>query len=339
MSKESMSWLRSMIFTVWDAWHGPASHPNGISVTDAGNLLDKVRVEAIGVSGITSAGHVIQPTDNVLLVNTSDYAESMTDAVYGWVGADSYTIHQFRETLLQPLTEIAGGGDSVVIGSVGLLKNGAQAWVQILPQDNEFTSPAGDRYRYGLLATTSHNGTLSTVVKQVRTRVECDNTLSSALSERAPTFSARHTKNSLPRITAESITAKLGTLAEYRAKMDTEIANLLSDTVSDERFGRWLDTFVPVKADDTDRKVTFAETKRDTLRKLWKDLPEGANNAQGTAYGIAQIADTYERFNAIIRGFGDSDPTDFRAMRVWESTVTGSADDASADALRVLATV
>ena len=106
----------------------------------------------------------------------------------------SYAIHQYKDWLLDTVANLVDDTD-IAIASAGLLQNGGVAWVSIELPDN-IKTPQGFEIRPQLLATTSHNGSLSTTFKQTATAVVCDNTLAWGLRDSGQVSRVRHTTNS-----------------------------------------------------------------------------------------------------------------------------------------------
>jgi phage/plasmid-like protein (TIGR03299 family) len=86
---------------------------------------------------------------------------------------EDYRPHPYDRWLLTTVANILD--DELRIGSAGLLKNGAVAWVSVETEDN-VRLPEGAEFRPYLLATTSLDGSLSTTFGRKVTNVVCDNT-------------------------------------------------------------------------------------------------------------------------------------------------------------------
>jgi hypothetical protein len=93
-----------------------------------------------------------------------------------------YKIHDYDDWLIDNVELLLD--DELSIGSAGVLKEGAVAWVSIEVPDT-ITTPEGVEFRPNLLATTSHDGSLATTYKRVVTNVVCDNTMASRCARRA----------------------------------------------------------------------------------------------------------------------------------------------------------
>lgn len=245
---------------------------------------------------------------------------------------DGYQPHPYKETLVQTTTQILGGG--IGIGSAGVLKLGAVAWVQCELEESVRTAE-GVEFRPHLTATTSLDGSVATTWMRNYTRVVCDNTLAAARSERGESFKVKHTRNSVARI-ADARQA-LGLLETIVDDVSAEIHAQCAVSVSGRQWSAFLDAYAPVPTDGEapKRTITMAETKRATLQRLYTTDLRCAPWA-GTQYGVLQTVDTFTRHEANVRNV-------IRAERAMLNLVTGKAEkeaDAVAELLnRVLATV
>ena len=93
--------------------------------------------------------------------------------------------------------------DNLHIGSAGLLRGGAVAWVQVEMADT--LTAAGAEFRPFLTATTSLDGSIATTYQTGAQVVVCDNTLSAALHSADTRVKVRHSANSLAKL-AQSAT-------------------------------------------------------------------------------------------------------------------------------------
>jgi phage/plasmid-like protein (TIGR03299 family) len=241
-----------------------------------------------------------------------------------------YEPHSYREWLLGTVSNIIS--DSLNIGSAGLLRSGAVAWVSVEVPEN-IKTPEGIEFRPNLLATTSFDGSVATTFKRCVTTVVCDNTRDIAMSESGQTYKVRHTKYSGYRIdAARDALAMVETAADDYA---AEIAELCRIDVSDKQWAKFLDAYVPIPADASvsGRSVTMATNKHDALNRLYRYDERCAPHA-GTAYGVVQTVDTYAQHVQTVRGAE-------RAERNMVNVITGvtskTDNEAYATLRRVLA--
>jgi phage/plasmid-like protein (TIGR03299 family) len=219
---------------------------------------------------------------------------------------DGYVIHQFREWLLGTVGQILD--DELSVGSAGLLRGGAVAWVSVEVPET-ITTPEGVAFRPNLLACTSHDGSLATTFQRVVTNVVCDNTMSAALSESGQRVKVRHSRHSRLRLgEARQALAIVHTIADDFA---AQVAALSATRVSDAQWARFLDAHVPPAP--TGRGKTLAEKKRDTLSRLW-DHDARVSPWRGTAWGVVQAVNTYVHHEQTVRGADRAERNMLRAV-------------------------
>lgn len=240
------------------------------------------------------------------------------------VFSDSYEIHQYREWLLSRVSNILD--DSLQIGSAGLLRQGAQAFVSVEVPDN-FTTPEGETFRPHLLAVTSHDGSLATTYKRVVTRVVCDNTMRAGLSENGQQIKIKHSKNSRARIAeARDALMLIHTIAEDYA---AEVKALCEVKVSDREWSLFLDAHAPLKnergEDKTGRALTIATNERESLTQLWNS-DNRVSPWKGTGWGVLQAVNTFTHHGATVKGMS-------RAERNLSRKVKGEFDTLDADTI------
>ncbi|WP_179220189.1 DUF932 domain-containing protein [Rhodococcus sp. NCIMB 12038] len=97
------------------------------------------------------------------------------------VFSEGYEPHQYREWLLGAVSNLLG--DTLVIASAGLLRQGGQAWVEVSVPETLHDGRTGFCYRPNLLAATSLDGSLATTYGRTVTATVCDNTMAIALGQ------------------------------------------------------------------------------------------------------------------------------------------------------------
>lgn len=119
-----------------------------------------------------------------------------TGAILG-IFRPGYKVHDYDQWLI---TNVEGLLDAdLQIGSAGLLRGGAVAWVQVEMADT--LNAAGVEFRPFLTATTSLDGSIATTYQTGAQVVVCDNTLSAALTTADTRVKVRHSANSLDKLT------------------------------------------------------------------------------------------------------------------------------------------
>lgn len=284
MSAETSTWLNTHTLIGFTdqrgyAWHYRAAEqggePNhyrgGIPVPDVTRrLFDWDAVTAGVFAEYFDESGFIRLTDaarQAIVRPAGAFGPDDSGAILG-LFKDGYVIHQFREWLLGTVGSILDADLS--IGSAGLLRGGAVAWVSVeIPET--ITTPEGVEFRPNLLACTSHDGSLATTFQRVVTNVVCDNTMSAALAESGQRIKVKHSRQSRLRLgEARQALAIVHTIAEDFA---AQVAQLTATTVTDGQWARFLD--VHVTGGGGTRSRTLAERKRDTLSRLWKPRRTG----------------------------------------------------------------
>lgn len=250
---------------------------------------------------------------------------SDTGAVLG-VFKDGYKPHQPKEWLIENVQKLVGG--SLDIGSAGLLKGGAVAWMQVEARDN--WEVAGVEFRPSVLAATSFDGSLSSIYKTPMTIVVCDNTLELALGEAVPTMRIKHTRYS--KFDAANVRDALGLIEQAAEAFVADVTTLTEWTITDKEWRLFLDEICKVNTEaTTSRSKTLADTKRFDLTNLWlNDLRVAPWS--NTAFGVLQATNTWNHHVQTVRGTN-------RAERNALNAITGATKKADADTLKVLAGV
>lgn len=254
--------------------------------------------------------------------------DEVTGHLYG-AHTEKFQIHGYSKWLYKNMEMIAGQG--LDVGQVGLLRNGAQAWVSFeMPESMEYKRKGsrlpGVEFRPQLLATTALDGSIATTYKPVFTIVVCDNTRTMALRENTSVYRLKHTKNSELKIgDARSALDITFTMADEFSK---ELEKLLTTKVSTQQWDAFKELYVPIDPDAAKRGVTMANDKRDRLNSYYESDPMVAPWA-GTAYGVIQAVNTDAQHSGIVRKVT-------RAERNMENTLTGKVDDLDTHAWNTL---
>lgn len=300
MSYETLGWLNSNVLIGHTdkrgkAWHYRASaqgvepnHYSGpIPIEDVQRRLFDWQV-ASGVVLVQAGRHGLIKAANRQAI----YAEDTGDVL--GVHADGYAIHQYQDWLLDKVASILDDGLS--IGSAGLLRNRAQAWVSVEVPDN-VTTPEGVKFRPNLLACTSHDGSLATTYKRVVTNVVCDNTMSAGLSESGQVIKIKHSRRSTFRVldARKALAMVMAVANDFTA----EVRQLCQVTVTDKQWREFLAAHVP--DGDSPRAQTRASTERAELNRLW-DYDERVAPWRNTGWGVVQAINTYAHHYGTVRG-------------------------------------
>lgn len=317
MSKESMEWLNTMTLIGFsgkrgNAWHyreesqgdEPNHYVGAVPVEDVLRRLFNFTVREQTLYIVNASGEFVPVADRKAMV-TDDTDETLGIFKSGFQG------HDYKAWLIDNVGTILDS--ELGIGSAGLLKGRAQAWVSIEVPDT-ITTPEGVEFRPNLVACTSYDGSLATTYKRTVTNVVCDNTLSAGLSEKGQTFKVKHTKNSgLAIASARMALEVVHTIGDDFA---AEVARLCAIEVSPNVFDRVMGKLVPIPdADMNKRGNTVATNKANTIRAMYAHDDRVAPWA-GTAFGVLQAFNTYALHEASVRGGVH------RAVRNMENVVT-----------------
>jgi phage/plasmid-like protein (TIGR03299 family) len=337
LSAETSTWLNTRTLIGFTdqrghAWHYRADHqaaepnhyPGAVPLPDVQRRLfgwDAVTAgvfaEYYDTDGFT---RLTDPARQAIVRPAGALSPTDPGAILG-LFKDGYVIHQYREWLLDTVGQILD--DDLSIGSAGLLRGGAVAWVSIEVPDT-ITTPEGVEFRPNLLACTSHDGSLATTFQRVVTNVVCDNTMSAALTETGQRIKVRHSRHSRLRLgEARQALAIVHTIAD---DFTAQVAELTATTVTDAQWARFLDAHITTTP--TGRGKTLADRKRDTLSRLW-DHDARVSPWRGTAWGVVQAVNTYVHHEQTVRG------TD-RAERNMLRAVDGGTDTLDTNTMTTL---
>lgn len=245
------------------------------------------------------------------------------------VPTEDFAIHQFEEVLFNPLSSLCNG---IGFSSAGILKHGARAWIQLEHPNNDSANAANQAFKFrpGLLAGSSLDGSIKTIFKQTGTAVVCDNTFAWALGDFASTMvKIKHTKHSMAKFrdSGEAIKA-LHDLAE---QIGYVIEKASRRVVTESQFQEFLLKLVPDPEPNPDntRGQTMATNKRNSIDSIYHS-DERAAPWQGSVLGVMQAVNTYNQHESIIRN------ADHRAERFGNNLLTGKLEEQDAIALATL---
>lgn len=342
MSQETAEWLNTLVLVGFtdkrgNAWHHDAALQNGepnhyagaIPVGDVLRRLfnfevfsEKLYTREAGPLGLS---YVEVPDRQAMQAGPG---APFPGEVFG-IFKDGYQGHAYSEWLLQNAERIMG--DGLDIGSAGLLRKGAQAWVQY--ELDESRNVLGVSFRPYLLAYTSYDGSLATGYKLGAKVAVCDNTFEIARSDKdGNSFKLKHTRFSEGRV-LEAREA-LGVLFAQGDAMEAEITRLIETEVTRAQFQALVDRMVPLPSKDGTGKVpqgrslTIAINKRDALQSLYANDARVAPWA-GTAWGALQAFNTFGHHVATVKGAS-------RSQRIRSNAIDGTQAKADAEVLAAL---
>lgn len=347
MSKETFEWLNvNTLIGFTDkrgkAWHyreemqeGAGNHFAGAVPVDAVKGLFGFPVADLPVlvnfpcameeaTGVDNDGN---PIKSIVLPDRKAIARTDTGDVFG-IFKSGYVFHPYTEWLVGNVANILRTGE-LEIGSAGLLRKGAQAFVQVEMPDNVHDERTGMAFRPNLLACTSGDGSLATTYKRTVQIVICDNTMEIGLSEDGQVYKVKHSKYSALKL--DDAAAALSVVGQIADEFTAELERLSTWTVTDAQWDAFCEAYVPIDADNK-RSVTVGDTKREQLNALYR-FDERASTWSGTALGVLQATNTYAHHIAATRG------DTVRSERNMSDALTGATGKRDAEALKVLASV
>jgi phage/plasmid-like protein (TIGR03299 family) len=339
MSNETLEFLNSHVLigytekrgTAW--WYKrdlDADEPNhyigAIPIEDIRRrLFDWTIVDGeLSATMITLDGVATVPVPSFKALLRSD-----TLAVLG-VHSGKYQAHQFSDWLVENVEVLLGA--QLQIGSAGLLKGGAQAWVQIEMEDTfEAVGKGAEpvKFRPFLTAATSVDGSLATTYLTGNQVVVCDNTLSAAVGSSHNKIKIRHTSKSLSRM--DEAREGLGIIEVVAANFQAEVEALTAEYVSDDRFKAFVETVTNPGSNPSDRSKNMAQKKASELTQLWR-FDNRVAPWKNSAYGVLAAANTHAHHLQTVRNVS-------RAERNAATAITGGFDKLDSETLKVLATV
>lgn len=347
MSQETSQWLNTKTLIGFtesrgNAWHyreeeqgDESNHYVGaVPLEDVERRLFnweavEVPLPAIPMSEITTEGvdsyKIKDPTRKVIARPRGALSEDDPGGIFG-IFKTGYTVHQYNPWLLENVATILD--DELQIGSAGLLKEGAVAFVQVeMPEG--FTTPEGVEFRPHLLAATGMDGSLSSTYKRCVQIAVCDNTMEAALVEggkNSQRLRIRHSKKSMGRIT--EVREALAIVHDIADEFSAQVAQLCNVAVSEGDFAKFLDEIAAVPEDDGYGK-TISLKKRAAIEKLYTE-DERCAPWTGTAFGVLQTMNTYQHHGTMVMGDGS------RFERNQINAIRGATGKSDIDTLKVL---
>jgi phage/plasmid-like protein (TIGR03299 family) len=277
---------------------------------EAPEILMPVRKETPYVLGECGPGH-----NNGLIPLPKTCAVVRADGkiVGEGVGKDSYGLVQPRD--LYDFGSELSQLNEWPLESAGTLREGTQFF---------FTFRTGGAGIEGfevdtnLSVVSSHDGSLAAMALYSSTIVVCANTLAMALHGATDRIVFKHTTFVEDRMDA-FLLARKGVEGHQQATRHV-IARLGITDLRD--FDLYLDGVLP-RAEESagKRAITAREVARDSVRELWNAPVVG--DLKGTALGFVQAVNTFENWNAPVRGAKGQSKATVRAERQFDAMVKG----------------
>ena len=294
MSTESAKWLNSQILVGFTDnrkpwWYQAELQGDEPTIYSGSIPLEDVTRRIFDWEAVRCPVKVDLPDrPNTLVPDKYAIVNSKTEHIFKFA-SKNYVIHQYQEWLVKNVATLLDNGN-LQIGSAGLLRKGAGAFVSVETPENVRTR-SGMEIKPKLLAASSHDSKLATIYKFVTTIVVCDNTLSMALAEiNKNVYRNRHTLNSLDRL--EDVRKSLNILIAGPEGMIDLIDSLSEIKVSDAQWQEIVERLVPVPNSSRPQVIARLENKRLELDNLWRSDPRCAP-WHGSGLGVFQAFNTH----------------------------------------------
>lgn len=223
--------------------------------------------------------------------------------------------------------------------SAGVLGRGEKVWVAArMPYD--FNVDGQDAHRTYLLGTTSHDGSSSTIWKEVVERVVCANTLGAALSENGTSLKVRHTASADVKI--EQAKKFLGQAAKTAQEVCERLTHLSHKMLDKETYIRVMDRLFPkpkTKGENGESVQESTARRDNVLLEIAKLFEHNDGDAfpdfRGTAFNLLNAVTEYTdhvRGVRITEARGHNDEQ--RARR--ENAIWGTGDALKSQAMEII---
>ncbi len=334
MSKETLATLNTQTLIGYTdkrgtAWHYRAEEQGAESNHYAGAIpvadVERRLFNWLGVEGELSAT-AITPDGVIKSVDPERKAIMRSDNgnILG-IFKNGYRVHQYGDWLLDNVSMLLDA--DLHIGSAGLLRGGAQAWVQIEMEDT-ITAAEGVEFRPFLTAATSMDGSIATTYMVGAQVVVCDNTLAAGLRNADAKVKIRHSVNSLTKI--GQVRDALSIVHQVGDAFAEEVRALTAQVVTDDQWARFVKAYTDTGS-DSKRSQGMAERKAGELNRMYQ-YDERVAPWKGTAYGVLAAVNTHVHHVQTVRGAS-------RAERNMARFIEGGVDKMDAATLDLLATV
>lgn len=326
MSSETLEWLNANTLigfteTRGTAWHHRAGTDNHF---EGPIPVETVRERLFHWSAESRPLYVPNGDDGFTKIpGRKAIVRNDTDAVLG-IHSEGYLIHQYSEWLIDNVESLLDAGLS--IGSAGLLRGGAVAWLSVeVPKTFEIE---GVQFRPSLMAHSSLDGTASSTYGRHVTNVVCDNTMAVAAKEHGgQRVRVRSTKHS--KLNVIEARKALGLLFEVAQDFEDQVRALTAQSITDQQFDAIVASQFPIPYGDSQghlRAATVAQKKREAVTSLYR-TDRRVTPWTGNGFGVWQAFNTYAQHEASFRG-------DNRTERNMLRVINGDSDKADASILQ-----
>ena len=317
MSAETSKWLNTMTLQGFTekrghAWHydvsaqeaEPNHYPGAIPFEDVKRrLFYWVATEGAVKTRVKVGGK----WQTVTVPGKKSLSHPETGEVFSIAGK-SFATHNYYPWLIENFQTVLDT-DELNIGSAGLLKGGAQAWVQIELEDT-VDGPGGIQHRPFLTGSAVLDGSRSDVYGNGSTLTVCDNTLNAALGAFFASVKYAHRKG--VEFRPQDVRDKLDLLIGTTDAVNAELEAMLAIPVSDANWEQFVAAeFGPRPSVLVEGKGSAALTKwdnsHDTLTALYRNDDRVAPWA-GTGFGAIQAVNTWRHHYQVAKNVAGGRP-------------------------------
>lgn len=209
---------------------------------------------------------------------------------------DSYKLiyHSQMGELLEAYTEAwTKAGATVKFETAGSVRGGAMVWALVW-LDEPFTVPCDGSPTYPFAALlNAHDGSAACKLLPTSVRIVCWNTWKMAEAEgdrHQHQVILRHSGNVEERL--ELAKVGLASMRDEAKEWQVLAADLAGINVSDAVFATFMDEFIPIPENASERTRSQRAERRSTFTKLYYESPT-QDGIRGTGYGLVQAAGEY----------------------------------------------
>jgi phage/plasmid-like protein (TIGR03299 family) len=225
----------------------------------------------------------------------------------------------------------ASSGVKAIFHTAGSLgPRGVKGWLLGELPDPIMVKHDDSPIRKYLLGFWGHDGKTAVSLKNVATRVVCQNTLGSALKEDGAEWRIYHSANSAKRLEHAAQSFKL---LEQSYRDFGELANHLVDVkMNDDQMLGTIDSVLPVPKDDKDHEKL--ESDRNKVYKLFHEAIGLNDNLQNTAWAAVQAWSEFSDHHRTTRNGKLQDAQSAKLESVWFGKGAGMKQKALASILQ-----
>jgi len=259
-------------------WHLLGTPMEGLQTADA--MLAAAgadfTVRLARVAAMDDEGNILfNPDGSPVVVEDSratirDNGDGSYDAL-STVG-NRYVVQQNREVLERALGVVGASKGDAVVDTVGVLHDGKRFFAS-LDLGNLIIDPTGinDKIHSNLLVYTGHDGRTPITYSNTNVRAVCENTVRMGLSQARSTFKAKHTPNVESVLDDAQRVLRIST--EWADSFKATAEQMLSIQIvpGSGKVDRILETIMPKKEADTDRKQGNRSDTIDTIKAIWEN--------------------------------------------------------------------